>query len=111
MKRFSVLIRGVNSRIILQLILLSALSVVSAYPAPDFKNVDWDIVLFLTPVGILKNLTAASPVLRSFYLDISTDQVSLSPFQLVLLILIVALLVWNGLSILRSLKVEDPKRQ
>jgi hypothetical protein len=97
------LVNGLALKCLFQAALLSLLAGASAYPAPDFTESSWDIVLFLTPIGIIKNLLAASPALRSFYLDISQGQVALSGPQIMFMGIIYILLVWNGLSILRDL--------
>lgn len=64
-----------------QLVLLIGLSAISGFKIPNFKDANWDTVLFLTPIGILKNFTADNPVLRSFYLDISAGQTEFAPWQ------------------------------
>lgn len=86
-----------------QTALLTILAGASQYPPPDFSESNWDIVLFLTPLGILKNLLAVSPALRSFYLDISTGQTQMASQQLIFMGLVYILLAINGLSILREL--------
>lgn len=90
-------------RVTLQLLLLVLLAALSAYPAPDFTDTNWDIVLFLTPIGILKNLIAANPALRSFYFDISSGQVPMGLPQGVAVFFIVSLLFANGRALLREI--------
>lgn len=90
-------------KIIFQAALICLLAAASAFPAPEFADANWDIVLFLTPVGILKNLLAANPALRSFYLDVSAGQSALTVAQALFMALIYALLAVNGFAILREL--------
>jgi hypothetical protein len=61
--------------------LLAVLSAVSGFSFPNFKDANWDTVLFLTPIGILKNFTAESSALRSFYLDISAGQTTFGIYE------------------------------
>ena len=91
-------------KVLFQVFLLALIAAVSGLDIPSFAQSSWDIVLFLTPLGILKNLLAASPVLRSFYLDISPGQTPLTFIQASVLILLYILAVVNGLHILRALE-------
>lgn len=73
----------------IQIILILSLSVVANYNVPDLNEANWDTVLFLTPIGIVKNLFKKhETVMWSFYGDISPGQTPLSSSQMVLLILI-----------------------
>ncbi|MBX3017083.1 MAG: hypothetical protein KF767_04285 [Bdellovibrionaceae bacterium] len=90
-------------RIVYQVCLLALIAAASGLVSPDFTQSSWDIVLFLTPVGLLKNFLAASPVLRSFYFDLSPGQTPLTLAQTVFLSVLYPLLALNGLSILREI--------
>lgn len=70
------------------------LSIVLNYKPPDFNEVNWDIVLFLTPYGIIHNfINKNNTVLWSFYSDISTGQLQITENQNYLSILIYFLMV------------------
>jgi hypothetical protein len=61
------------------------LSIIVKYIPPDFTDVNWDIVLFLTPFGIIKNyIEKDNTVMWSFYFDTSTGQIHLTTFQMIL---------------------------
>lgn len=105
LKGFSVL----GLQVVLQLLLIGLVSVVSQYPVPDFKDSNWDVVLFLTPLGILKNLLADSPVLRSFYLDISNGQSKVDLTQSIFMAAFFVLMLINAVSIWRKLSVRGQK--
>ncbi len=64
-----------------QIALISVISFVSKFSIPEFKDANWDTVLFLTPIGILKNFTADSSALRSFYVDVSSGQIQFEAWQ------------------------------
>ena len=66
-----------------QLGLVITISAISKYQIPDFKDVNWDIVLFLTPYGIINNfINKENTVMWSFYSDISPGQIQLSTLQI-----------------------------
>ncbi|RYZ63474.1 MAG: hypothetical protein EOP05_23510 [Proteobacteria bacterium] len=86
-----------------QFIFLAALSAISGFKIPDFKDANWDTVLFLTPIGILKNSTAESSALRSFYIDISSGQTSFETWQWVAVTSIYLAVAIFGLLFLKKL--------
>lgn len=87
-----------------QVLLLGALSWASSYPWPDLRRSSWDLALFLTPVGILRNHLAESmTALRSFYSDPARGQggdpgsLALAAMSLVVFLLLVnAVWAWKG---------------
>lgn len=91
----------------IQVLLVALLSVAAAQPVPSFKDTNWDVVLFLTPLGILKNLIADSPVLRSFYLDVSKGQSPLEFSQILIMGSIYLLLLTNAFLGLQALNKRD----
>lgn len=71
--------------LVIQIGLIVILSSILKYQTPDFKDTNWDIVLFLTPYGIINNyVNKNASVMWSFYSDISTGQLQISNFQIIL---------------------------
>lgn len=66
-----------------QLVAILGLAYVSGYRVPDLEGASWDTVLFLTPFGIIKNFLAESPVMKSFYSDVSAGQIVFMPLQII----------------------------
>ncbi len=78
-----------------QLIGIFLISQVSAYKVPDLTKVNWDIVFFLTPFGLLHNLMDSAAPIRAFY-SRPGGQVALSGLQWAALALIFGAMVWNA---------------
>lgn len=65
--------------------LILILSAILKYQPPNFNEVNWDIVLFLTPYGIINNFfNKDTTVMWSFYSDISTGQIHPTNTQILL---------------------------
>lgn len=89
--------------IIIQLLLISSLSTVLRYPKPDFKDANWDIAMFLTPFGIIKNyFEKDTTVMWSFYSDISTGQVNLTSMQMMMFAAVYVLLLSKVILYIRT---------
>jgi hypothetical protein len=83
---------------------------VAKAPFPDVSKSNWDTVLFLTPLGILKNYATADPVMRSFYSDFSKTTFSYSFWQILGLILVYAAILAHFFYLAHSWRQErDPK--
>ena len=78
---------------LIQIIFLLGISLVSNYHLPDLTSANWSTVLFLTPIGIMKNFVDTNPVMKSFYSDYSKGQVSLNDFRVAIILVLVILLV------------------
>jgi len=82
--------------LVLQLLIISLLSCFANYHIPDVGQINWDIVLFLTPAGIINNfLNRESTVMWSFYQDISPGQLNLSLKKIILMSTTYILLILN----------------
>lgn len=68
----------------IQLLLLALLALVSGYRLPDFADVDWATVLFLTPLGLGYNFLWPSAI-TSFYADPARSQLVASGAALVVM--------------------------
>lgn len=68
---------------------------------PRFDDTNWDIALFLTPIGMLKNALSSNATLRSFYFDISAGQTAVSGPQAFLLVIVILSAIVNGLFLLK----------
>ncbi len=90
--------------LILQLLLIFLVAVVSAYELPDFSQINQDIVLFLTPYGIAKNIFDKESLLRPFYFEKSAGQNQLTPLKFGLLTLLYAIMLLNFTWIAKGLK-------
>lgn len=85
-----------------QLLLLGLLALVSGYRIPDFNDSNWLTVMFLTPSGIVTNHLDSESVIRSFYGEISSGQVTLNFSQIAFMTLIYVGLVANLFWLLKS---------
>ena len=79
----------------LQIVLIFLISVVSTYELPDFSQLNNDIVLFLTPYGIIENFTAQDSALRPFYFEISKGHEQLTTLKLSLIGLLFSIMLLN----------------
>jgi len=95
------LFKKVLSHFIFQLICLCGISLVSHYQFPDLRETNWDIALFLTPIGLLKNFNDTNPVMRSFYQDFSTGQIEMAEWQIALITLLLILQIYNFTKLVR----------
>lgn len=91
-------------QIFLQLVLIGGLSLASNYPVPNFSEANWDTVLFLTPVGIAKNMNAENPVMRSFYADVSAGQIKLDQGQIAIMYALYLAMLANAFLLVRRLR-------
>lgn len=90
--------------LILQMMLIFLVAVVSTYDLPDFSQVNQDIVLFLTPYGITKNLYDKESQLRPFYFEQSAGQNQLTPLKMGLISLLYLIMFLNFTWIAKGLK-------
>lgn len=82
--------------LVLQLLIICLLSCFANYHIPNVSQINWDIVLFLTPAGIINNfLNRESTVMWSFYQDISPGQLNLSIKKIILMSTTYILLILN----------------
>lgn len=91
----------------IQFFCLTSIALITSYKLPDLSEANWDTVLFLTPLGIIKNFMDKSPVLRSFYFDYSKGQVSLSISKVIFLILFIAALIGIFIKLVNILREKD----
>jgi hypothetical protein len=56
---------------LLQLIFLAGVSALTGYSSPPVADINWEIALFLTPLGIIKNLFISPGSITDFYFDVS----------------------------------------
>ncbi len=89
---------------IFQVFCLTGISLVSDYHVPDLTESNWETVLFLTPLGIIKNFLSTNPVMRSFYRDYSPGQMLLTNWQLVLILVILLVQFFNFYKLMRLIK-------
>lgn len=92
---------------LIQLVGLTCISLISTYTVPDLSEASWDTVLFLTPLGIIKNLSAKNPVMKSFYSDYGKGQVLLPLSKIILMALIILFLIGIFLKLIQTLKEKD----
>lgn len=88
----------------LQFVLIFLVAVVSAYEVPDFSQLNQDVVLFLTPFGIVKNHFDSDSLLRPFYSEISSGQNQITTLRMALLAMLWLILVFNSYWITKGLK-------
>ena len=89
--------------LILQVLCMLGISFLTSYELPDLSEANWDTVLFLTPMGILKNLLDKNPVMKSFYADYAKGQGTLSFSKAIFLVFIIVFLIgifWKIASLL-----------
>jgi hypothetical protein len=91
---------------LIQILLLLGISLVSKYSVPDLSDANWDTVLFLTPIGILKNSLAANPTMRSFYGDISSGQVDFTGVQEIIIAGILLMQIIFFIKLVNLLKLQ-----
>ncbi len=91
----TLLFKKVLMHFLFQLICLCGISVVSHYKFPDLSETNWDIALFLTPIGMLKNFNDTNPVMRSFYNDFSTGQIELAEWQILIICILLIVQIYN----------------
>lgn len=85
-----------------QVALLAILSWVSSYPWPSLRESNWDIVLFLTPIGILRNhLAESASAIRSFYGDPARGQGGVSAAGAWTIAIVIVFLAVNFVLMLR----------
>lgn len=72
----------------IQMFCILGITYVSGYKVPDLKEANWDIALFLTPIGMLENFMAESPLMRSFYSDIIPSRLHFSSGQFLIIALL-----------------------
>lgn len=83
--------------------LIGALALISRFKAPDLSVASWDIILFLTPSGILQNyLNREESAIWSFYGDPSPGQVELTDLQLALMVFVHILMILNVYKLLKN---------
>jgi|GEM_PF-746066 len=99
--QMTLLFKKVLLHFLFQLICLCGISIISHYKFPDLSETNWDIALFLTPIGMLKNSLDSSPVMRSFYNDFSTGQIELAEWQIVLISLLLIVQIYNFTKLVR----------
>lgn len=90
--------------LILQMMLIFLIAVVSTYELPDFSQINQDVVLFLTPYGIARNLFDQESLLRPFYFEQSTGQNQLTPLKMGILSLLYLIMFLNFSWIAKGLK-------
>jgi hypothetical protein len=90
--------------LILQLLLILLVAAASSYELPDFSQLTQDVVLFLTPYGIFKNLSDPNSPLRAFYFETSVGQEQLTNLKFGLLAVLYAILLLNFSLIAKGLK-------
>lgn len=88
-------IKKVLAHVLFQILCLLGISFLSDYKIPDLSETTWDSALFLTPIGILKNYINESPVLRSFYGDLSKGQTALTSWQIALITVVLVVQIIN----------------
>jgi hypothetical protein len=79
--------------IIFQAFCLTGVALVTSYQVPDLSDSNWDTVLFLTPIGIIKNFLDENPLMRSFYFDSSPGIVILSGWKILALLIFTSLFI------------------
>jgi hypothetical protein len=90
----------------IQALLILMLSLILKYQPPDFKDTNWDIIVFLTPYGIINNfLDKNRTVMWSFYSDISSGQIQLNNLQIILAVAIYLLMVYSTFSYFKREKL------
>ncbi len=80
------------------------ISFFSTYRIPELSETNWDSALFLTPLGMIKNFNNANPVMRSFYSDLSSGQISLSIGQIIAIVLLLLLQVFNFYKLIKLIR-------
>lgn len=89
--------------IFIQLFFITMISIVMNYKMPDLEKTNWDIVLFLTPFGIVSNyFNKDSSVMWSFYSDISRTQIDLSSDQIIYFFYIYLAMLMTSVIIIKS---------
>lgn len=98
--------RALLRSVLLQMVLIFLFAWASGYELPSFEDADWRTVTFLTPSGLITNALSEDPVMRSFYGDVPPGRLG-EGARPDLMALIFAILVWNGVRILRGSRPES----
>lgn len=82
---------------------LIGMSFLSTYKLPDLSKANWDIALFLTPLGMIKNSLDKHSVMKSFYLDFAKVQMQFPMMNLLLIIILWLILLGAFLKVVQLL--------
>lgn len=94
-----------RNKLYIHLTLIACISLISQYQIQSLNDINWDIALFLTPYGIVKNwFNRETQVLWQFYFDPAQLQTQLSLSQTALMISVYLCLLLSARNILKGLK-------
>jgi hypothetical protein len=97
-------------RAALQLALILGIAAVSGYHLPDFRDSNWQTVLFLTPWGLVANNLEPNSAIATFYGDKSPGQLGLGPSQAALLGVLWAMGLVNFVLFIFALKTVPARK-